>query len=87
MAAIRATSKGVRIALSNAQKANWHNPKSEIDMRAELTRISEPEARQSTELLSQAIQERLDRIAEVRTKFFSVNAAPTTSVAGFFHGD
>lgn len=61
-ARIEATSKGVRVFLTNAGKANFHHPKSTIDMRAELTRISIAEMRESTEILSAAIQEELDRM-------------------------
>jgi hypothetical protein len=59
---IEATSKGVRVFLSEANKAKFHNPKSKIDMRAELTRVSIAEAGESTEILAASMQEEFDRL-------------------------
>lgn len=43
MARIAATSKGVRVVLPSAQKANLRHPESQINMREELTRVSSRE--------------------------------------------
>jgi len=80
---IQPTAKGVRVALSRANKANWHNPHSQIDMREELTRVSDAEARLLAEVPDEAMQKMLDHI----NAHYQTNPTPTTSVAGFFHGD
>lgn len=83
---IQPTKNSVRVALSRANKANWHNPHSEINMADELTMISDQEEVILAEVHDDAMQRMLDRIHEINIKFYGANASPTTSVAGFFHG-
>jgi hypothetical protein len=83
---VESSASGVRVILTGANKANFHNPNSHINMRDELTRISQGEAIQSTEILEDALITRLDRF-DVTVTLFGQSATPTTSVAGFFHGE
>jgi len=87
IARIDSKADGVRVVLPQANKANFHNPKSNVNMREELTRISADEARQSAELLDQAVRRRIAAFNATSMKFYSQNTSPTTSVVGFFHGD
>ncbi|MFZ5785120.1 MAG: hypothetical protein ACOY3Y_01650 [Acidobacteriota bacterium] len=56
---------GVRIYLSAAQKANWKNPHSDIDMADELTRISSQEYDLLTRMFAEKLEEKLARIQTV----------------------
>jgi hypothetical protein len=84
---IQPTASGVHVALSRANKANWHNPNSQIDMRDELTRVSDEEAKLLAEVHAETTERLLAKICTIQTNFYGMNASPTTSVAGFFHGE
>ncbi len=45
-----------------ANKANWKNPHSQIDMRDELTRVSEQEGQQLAARLDRGMQQRFDQV-------------------------
>ena len=76
---------GVKVVLTRANKANFHNPHSNIDMRAELTRISIDEAHQLTDVLESSLITKLDRF-DVTVTVGGENPR-FTSVTGFFHGE
>ena len=66
-----------RVVLPMSQKANFRNPHSDprLDMREELTRISEPEAVELVAVHEVAFQEAFDRL----------ESQGRVSVAGYFH--
>lgn len=68
MARITSTSKGVRVALSAANKANLRHPNSTINMREELTTISVREEPQIAREIDRELNLRLNRIKTVNTK-------------------
>ncbi len=70
MARITSTSKGVRVALSQANKANLRHPKSTINMREELTTVSVREEQPIARELDRELNLRLNRIKTVDTKTF-----------------
>lgn len=59
---------GVRIFLPQAQKANFRNKHSSIDMRDELTRVSLREADEAARRYDEAMERRLRAIQESQTK-------------------
>lgn len=58
---------GTRVVMPMANKANFRNPHSKIDLRDELTRVSDPESAQLTSHLGHKIEQKL---YEVRTEGF-----------------
>jgi hypothetical protein len=85
VARIENSPNGVKVILSGANKANWHNPKSNIDMRAELTRISDLEVAELTNVLEDSLIAKLHRFDVTVT---TAGERPRfTSVTAFFHGD
>ncbi len=67
-ARISATSKGVRVALSRAQKANLRHPKSKINMADELTRVSPAEIKKLIQVHEKYMDYRLRRVQGTTTE-------------------
>jgi hypothetical protein len=80
VANIVATSEGVKIRLTWANKANLRNPLSKIDMAKELRAVSDGEIRDQADLLERTVRTALQNIKD------SANA-PGISVAGYFHSE
>ncbi len=61
------TRSKVRVIMPQAQKANFRNPHSQINMREELTTVSDAEVVEIAELHNQSMNERLNRHTGTQT--------------------
>ena len=85
VARIENSPTGVKVVLTGANKANFHNPHSNVNMRAELTRISVPETRELASVLEESLIAKLDRFDV--TVSTSGDHLRFVSPTAFFHGD
>jgi hypothetical protein len=60
-ATISSTSKGNRVAYPGARAFNFRHPKSDVDMRAEFTKVLPQEADQLAEVFDRNLDQRLNR--------------------------
>lgn len=65
---ITATSRGCRVRLGGSNKANWKHPASQVDMRAELTRISAAERKKLTLAMNAQIDRAIRRYSGSRQR-------------------
>lgn len=64
---VRANSNGVRVVLRGANKLNWRYAGSEINMREEMTRVSEREQVEIVRLHDRVLDRKLNEIKATRT--------------------
>jgi len=67
-AGIHPTGKSVRVTLPNAQKANLQSPKSDVNMRAELTRFSDEDIEVLTNVWEDAFEKLLEGVRTVQIR-------------------
>ena len=86
-ARITATRNGVKVFLTDCQKAKFQGPNTEIDMAYELTHLSDSEREELVKMYNTLLQKSLDGFRVRQPPQFFGRGDGGMSVVGFFHGE